>query len=619
MNDLPTLQEFADWPEPDVTMLPQAVQDVVEKRHKALRAVIGGRSVVSAATDHGVNRNSLTKMVADCTCLAPDGKIWGRRVCIPYRSRQERDDAPAEPPTAAVPGAFAQLLRAVPAIADLCDAFRGALPTRERKSRAFEKLFKSVLAAVRKQCGDQGYPFNTEGQGRRPLQDHIKQLRADRVTQEPIGESEPTDFITQAKQVFDFNILERLEFDAHRMDVDFSVEIVDDAGVSTLKRISCIWLLLLICSVSRLIIGWALVVGRGYSQVDVMRVFCQALTPWAPRTLLPPDLHYVTGSGIGTVPATNRVLRGIFSALDNALAHHARLTTTNLTRRHRGVLHLGRSRVPETRGLLEALFRQLEVGAIRALPGGFEPPRDRETPKRGTTSHGADDHPVNMVALRDLADVILSGHNVTMHTALGERAPMDAVRAYCNGGGWAFESSLGEQDIEAMTLLRFPIHVRGNRKKGRLPFVNYQRARYRSPILSQRWDLLGKRLIGRVSFDDLRYLTLLEPESGEVITRLTALPPWGATRHDLDLRHLIRRWTRRKLFSIEGAHDAVEAYRDFVRKAAASFQPAVDQTAKYPELHGRAPATRRPNVPAVPVLAPRGGWKTFDTAKDSTK
>lgn len=619
MNGLPTQLEFAQWPEPDVTMLPEAIQAATEKRLKALRAVILGSSIVRAAKAHEVNRGSLTKLVADCVTLAPDGQVWGLRACIPYRSRQAREDAPAHPPSAAAPGAFGQLLRAAPAVAKLCDSFRGPLPTRDRKSRSFEKLYGQVLATARKQFGEDGYPFNTAGRGRRPLLDHLKQLRADRVLQAPEGESEPADVVTQAKQVFDFNVLERFEFDAHRMDADFAIEVVDDAGISTLKRISCIWLLLLIDSVSRLIVGWSLVVGRGYSQVDVLRVFCQALTPWAPRTLLPPDLHYVAGSGIGTVPATQRVLRGIFSALDNALAHHSKLTTTNLARRHRGVVHLGRSHVPETRGLLEALFRQLEIGAIRALPGGFEPPRDRDTPKRATTSQSAEDHPVNMVALRDLADVILSGHNVTVHTALGERAPMDAVRAYFNGGGWGFESSLDAQDIEGMTLLRFPICVRGNRKKGRLPFVNYQRARYRSPVLSQRWDLVNKQLLGRVSFDDLRYLTLLDPDTGAVITRLTALPPWGATRHDLDLRHLIRRWTRRKLFSIEGAHDAIEAYSDFVRSRAADFQPAADQAAKYPDLHGRAPATQRPLPTAATPLAPRGGWKTFDAAKDSTQ
>ena len=327
-------------------------------------------------------------------------------------------------------------------------------------------------------------------------------------------------------------------------------------------------------------------------------------------------MNYVPESGVGTSPATGRLLRGILTAADNALAHHAKLTTTNLTQHFRGVINLGVPRVPETRGILEALFKKLEEGAIRHIPGGFEPKRDADTPERSTTPYTPEKHPLNPVAFDDLLDVIIAGYNATPLPSMGNQSPLEIVRRHHSSGGWTFESTLTEEDASKLVTLRTKVTIKGNRKECRQPYVHYLYARYRAFGLRDRWDQLGETYDAVMALDDMRQMTLLD-KRGDVFARLTALPPWSRTRHDFDLRRLIHRWVKRGLFSIAGADDAIAAYREFVRKHAGQMPAAADQLAKHNQLH-KPPHTD--TTAAHPTaFIPRGGLVSFDHIKDPTK
>jgi hypothetical protein len=607
----PTEDDLAAWVDIAVEESTRAPFDA---RKKALRQVVDdGKSVAAAADACGVDRRTLAKILEDALEVAPDGQPWGWRACVPHRVRRALVPQTTPLPDKPGPGAFVKLLRAIPELAALMLTFTRRLPTRTQRSTAFENFFEKFLALTRQTTQGEGYPHNAADRGRRSVLEHLRKLRQqapDLAREEELFEQ------AQAKQlneVFAFNVMERLEFDAHKMDCDFYLEVPDEQGRTSVRQISYVWLLVLIDSVSRLVLAHVLVIGRAYTQIEVLRVCSRALQVWEPRELLAPDQHYVPGSGVGTMPALGRVLRGILSAADNALAHHAKLTTANLVRYFRGVLSLGVPRVPETRGILEALFRLVENGAIRALPGGFEPARDADTPKRATTGYDGRDYPLNPVALADLLDVVIAGYNATPLTSLRNQSPLDVVRAFGTGGGWSFDSPLSASDAHELTVIRLTVRIKGDRKKGRQPYVRYLYGRYRAFGLRDRWDLVGKRFQARVSFDDLRTMTLLD-ERGEVFVRLSALPPWSRTRHDYDLRRLIHRWSQRGLFTIVGVDDAIEAYRVFVRTHARHLAAAVDQIARHPHLHSRpAPA------PPPPRFAPRAGSVSFDHIKDPAK
>jgi hypothetical protein len=611
---LPTEDDLRSWEEITHGDPGTPGHNEFSKRKKALRLVVeDGKTVAAAAKASDVDRRTLAKLLEDVLAEAPDGQPYGWRACIPHRVRRVSVEGPAELPDKAGPGAFRKLLRAVPELGALLLTFTRRLPTRAQRSTSFENFFEKFLTLVRKTTDGKGYPLNASDQGRRSVIEHLRKLREQVPDLEREAELAEQAQAKQLNEVFTFGVMERLEFDAHRMDCDFYLEVPDNSGRTSLRLISYVWLLVLIDSVSRLVLAHVLVVGRAYTQIDVLRVFSRALRPWEARDLLVPNMQYVPGSGLGTWPALGRLLRGVLTAADNALAHHAKLTTANLTRYFRGVLSLGAPRVPETRGILEALFRKLEDGAIRQIPGGFEPARDADTPKRSTTGQTADKHPLNPVALGDLLDVVIAGYNATPLTSLRDQSPLDVVRRFGTGGGWSFDSPLSEQDAAELTFVRFPVRIKGDRKKGRQPYVRYLYARYRAFGLRDRYDLVGKSFQARVSFEDMRQITLMD-DNNEVYVRLTALPPWSRSRHDYDLRRLIHRWSERGLFTIAGVDDAVEAYRLFVRTHAHALPAAVDQFARHPQLHGRPDITASNSPP--PRFVPRAGGVSFDDIKD---
>src|SRR5690606_8633054 len=136
--------------------------------------------------------------------------------------------------------------------------FTKPLPTRERRSKAFNDFFERFLALIRKHTDGVGYPFNAPDRGRRSVLEHLQKLRR------PLPDLEREAALAEAAQAKQFNEvfrlgpMERLEFDAHRMDCKFSVELEDASGRSQVRQITYVWLLLLIDAVTRLILGYSL-------------------------------------------------------------------------------------------------------------------------------------------------------------------------------------------------------------------------------------------------------------------------------------------------------------------------------------------------------------------------
>ncbi|MHC5147988.1 hypothetical protein [Stenotrophomonas rhizophila] len=104
-------------------------------------------------------------------------------------------------------------------------------------------------------------------------------------------------------------------------------------------------------------------------------------------------MRYVSGSGIGAAPVLGFVATGAITSLDNAMAHRLGVNCERMASELRGVIHLGASGVPETRGLLEAWNKRSEETAIRWLPGAFRP-QGEAAEKSQTSGSDPDDYPL---------------------------------------------------------------------------------------------------------------------------------------------------------------------------------------------------------------------------------
>ena len=101
--------------------------------------------------------------------------------------------------------------------------------------------------------------------------------------------------------------------------------------------------------------------------------------------------------------------------------------------------------------------------------------------------------------------------------------------------------------------------IRGNIKHGRRPYIQIDRVRYTSAVLSQTPALIGKKISIEIDEDDMRqvkaYLT-----NGAELGFLKAIGQWGVTKHSRKTRKAINSLIHKRILSIASMDDPIQAY-----------------------------------------------------------
>lgn len=614
--DRATPEVIAGWPRPAIYAMPEHQRRQYIARHRALAAFESGESVSSAAERYGVSRNTLTRIIDLATALDPSGIAWGFRACTPY-FRDTTNTSPklaSAVPVAAVPHAFSKVLRAHPTVSAVVAAFDGRLPSGRRRSPAFDRMFRDVKKALK--GTEHLYPLNTADKGRRALLEHLRRVRK-RVGNALVGEASPPEpAIERLDQLFMWMPFMRAEFDGHREDVNWKIEVPTPDGGWATRAIRCVYLLIEIEAVLRVITGWGLVFAGGYRQWDLMEMFANSMRTWAPQVLTTPDLCYVSGAGMPNIAMPDgKAPRAVLTAGDNYRAHQAKHVLHSLLHVHLGVWNWSQSHIPEKRGIIEAFFHHIESGALRGIAGGFIPAARRGDKPISSNSLDPNRHPLNVLAMRELMDVIVTAFNADGLRGLHDRSPLGALRDYIGRGGWVWQSSLSEVHADEISLIHLKVTIRGSRADSRQPYVEWKGARYRSDALLNRFDLCGKTFSATIPSNDLRVMTLFD-DRGHTFVRLPALPPWDASKHDVRLREQVIKWDHAKVLSIAGVDDAIRAYHHYVRKNAHSDPKIAELFARDQVLHleqvAKPPLPKHNRLPKVP----REGWIGAEDMED---
>ena len=610
-------ETLLNWPRPDVFLIPKAKRKQYVRRHRALEAYMSGSSVAGAAKHFGVNRSTLTRLVRLSIELDATGTPWGFRACLPYfhsDTGDETDNSPAATPVAARPHSFGQLIRSSQHVRELVQTFTGNLPAGRRRSAAFDRLFRQLKRELK--GSEHLYPLNARDKGRRALLEYVKRQRQ-RAGRASIGESTPPQpTIERLDQLFPLYPFSRAEYDGHHEDIEWFIEVPTPDGGWATRKVSELTFIPDIDAVTRFVHSWTLVLGRGYRQYDLMELFAKGMRPWKPGVLTTPDLCYVTGAGMpSSIMPDGKAPRSILHAGDNFSAHKAAYIRHNLLHVHLGVWNWAQAHIPEKRAIVEAFFHHIEHGALRGIAGGYVPPTERGAAPTPSNSLDPKHYPLNVIALLELMDVIVSAHNVTSHRGLHDRAPLTVAHEYVERGGWIWQSSLSERHAQQISCLRLSVTIRGSRKESRQPYVEWKGARYRSDALVGRFDLIGKKFEATVPFDDLRMLTLYD-KNGNVFVRLPALPPWATSKHDVRVREQVIQWDRAKVLSITGVEDAIEAFHSYLRATAHSSGKSADLYARHQTALGvpSDAAMKRSHQKSEKV--PREGWIGAENMED---
>lgn len=575
----PDPSEMSTWDEILDTCLPEARRYVFLARRDAVRCVAVGHTVKLAAKRYGISPRTLAETIAKTLEIAPDGRPWGWRACVPYRVRIRSPRGHADLPLVAGPGAFGTLLTAAPQFEQLLMEYAGPLPKRHRPEPSFERFFAGWKRLIEERVPADRYPRTAPDLARRSCIEFIKQQRTGAPFLDPLFEVADQVDVAQLAEVFELPVTAWIQYDGHSKDCDFYVEGMDPDGKPFLQKITNVWLLIGYAATARLVVSWRLSFSTNYSGVDFNLVCGDSLRDWEPRDLLVPNMRYVPGGGIGTFTALGFTASGCITSCDNAMAHRLRVNRQQMCEQLLGVIHFGRAHVPETRGLLESFNQRIAECVIRRLPGGYRPATDKAS-SSPTTPERAQAHPVVPEALRDLADVIMTGYNATPIGAHQNRSPLEYVRDEHQRGAWFIHASNQSERATKLSCEVVTVKVTGNRRTKRQPYVRFKYARYRAPSLKGRWDLLGKSFSAKYDINDLRHLYLYD-EDGELFVILRALRPWSRTPHDLDLRKIVHRSGREGKFEIRGCSDAIAAYRDYLRKIFSESRNAATELARF--------------------------------------
>lgn len=608
-------EALATWYMPKEADLAQAIRPRFRNACAALTAVLtGDMGITRAAAEHGLCHKRLRSMVQRAPQMAQDGQPYGFRVCVPWGTYRRGDhQGDREMPREAGPHAMGQLLLARPEIALWISEFGRPLPP-GRPPKAFDRLHSKIVAELKRLELQDFYPLNQADHGRRALLRFIRQRRIDHA--------EVVDLDTNSKppstlsEVFKGHPFSRTEIDGHRIDIEAVLGVPLPNGGTVKRPITSMWLLVEIEVESRAIVGWILRVGRAYNNLDLSSCISKSLQPWKRRDLTIPGLEYAPGAGLPSgLLGSNSSWRSRIVALDNAMAHWAFDFEQAFCLARGGMLLYGRAHEPRSRAVVEQLFSRLERGALREIPGGFEPAKRLGDNKIRISNFAPNDHPIQLHAFEELLDVIIANYNATPHTALGDLSPLQFLQMQGHKA-FAFMPETAEEDAINMGSVLVSLTVHGNRSQGVMPHVNYMYVRYRSRDLDSKWELVGKKLLARVCRHDLRSFVLMRSATTPLCA-VRAAAPWDRTPHDETTRAMIMQWSKlRKDFSITGADCAVSAYVAFLRTQAPSSQQAIDQLARMEQLHNGAPPSPRPPRIDAPMKIPPGGWVSLDDEID---
>lgn len=608
--------ELDGWYMPSDVDMDESVRANFHNACKALTAVITGQlNLTRASQVHHLCRKRLRRMVAHAPLPARDGHPNGFRVCIPWGSYvvDPIDGSDGEMPRVAGPHAVRKLLLAQPEVAALVDAYCQALPP-GKPPKSFDRLHGKIVALLKRLDLGDYYPLNRPDHGRQALLRHIRNSRIDLAGMgdfacEPSAHEAFTD-------LFHGTIFSTAEFDAHHIDIEAVMGVQLPNGGIVKRPITSIWILVEIERVSRAILSWSLRVGRAYNNLDLSICIGRALQSWTGRDLTIPDLTYAPGAGLPSgVMGDQAAWRVGLVAMDNAMSHKALAFEQAFCRAHGGILHFGKAHTPRSRAIVEQLFSRLERGAVRHLPGGFEPATRLGKNKIRISNFGPHDCPIQLHLLEQLLEVIIANYNATPHPALGNLTPLQFLRMQ-TPGAFAFVPDTADADAADMTSVLVPLTIHGDKANGVLPHVNYKYVRYRSPDLDHRWELVGTTVLGRVQRDDLRTIVLLRTPT-RPLCAVRAISPWSRTPHDETTRTLIMQWSKlREGFSIVGAECAIAAYVAFLRQQAPHSQKALDQLARMDQISdGTLPEVRARRFDS-PIKVPPGGWISLDDPID---
>ncbi|WP_164826768.1 hypothetical protein, partial [Paenibacillus alginolyticus] len=524
----------------------------------------------------GVSPRNLYRLVSRCIEIDENGVPWGFRALIPYKTLKKyalnvinKKHNPSRHT-----GEFKLLLNKYPEIKELIDdLYLG------RNRKILEPAMKPLNIHKRfvDACKDNKisltqYPFNTDRLGIRSLYRYLQRLGQDNFGKASIryghdaeqksqksGKGEQNQPVTRTP-------FQRVQFDAHRIDGVFAVQLITPEGDSVVKVLERFWILTLIDVSTRCVIGKSISLNKEYSASDVMTCIRNAVMPHEKMTLTIDGLSFneVGGYHSEVFPELEWSVFDVI-CFDNAKSHLANLVKDRLRNLLGCATNLGPVDLPMRRGIIERFFQTLEEnGFHRLINTTGSNPND---PRRKNPEEKAIQYKITFEHLKELVEVLISNYNGTPHGGIYHQSPLELLAKRITNG--IIPRQLEKLKRSEMLFLQTTIirTIRGSIKNGKRPYIQYEGVEYRSDRLSHSAHLIGTDISLHVNVDDLRTIKAFLPDGSE-IGYLTAVGKWSLTAHTLQMRKAINQLVLRRLIHYTHWDDPIFIYTNYLMNQA---------------------------------------------------
>lgn len=566
------------WPTPDLGALPPEKLSQYLSRKKALEMYFDGKSDSEIHSECQIKIKQVYRLITErCLAVHPDGLIYGWRGLLPnlrIKPYQRKRKIQIDTEGRGGAGAMSLILEMHPDVKEklisrvLQATGKKSIGPVKRPNHAHWRWFLNELSKLGYEAKNE-WPFNTKTRAYQSIYRFIDVIlmnnpdKAYRVIGGPDMDRKMISSDGVKRPIFE--VYERVEMDAHKVDGIFCVLLPDSLGGHVPKRIHRIWVIVMIDVVSRAVLGYHLSLNKEVNKEDILKVIKKSLSLWIPREISFGDA-YIEGAGF-PASISEKFLRACWNEtlVDGALAEnckHVRETLRDvvgsvLTTPSRG---FSSRRSKDDRPFIEAFFRHLGVYGFQRI--------SNTTGKRAGDTSGRDPGLVaencrfQFEYAEELIDVIIANYNATPHSSLNYRSPLQYLQ---------FASSRQDLNLRyadpnsIQSLLSFgkKCRVKGGFKEGKKPYVNFFGAKYSSEIIAQRYDLIGKEVWISNHIEEDARIVKISLLNGVSLGTLRSAPPWHRLPHTLSIRRAIKSCLDRKIIHLSKSADAIESFLEY--------------------------------------------------------
>jgi putative transposase len=576
INNLYDNIDRSSWAEVDPSVLNEKDKMVYEKRKIAIDLFLSKqKSSEEVSENSGISVSEIYRLADRCLLEDENGVLFGYRALIPNKrlATYKRKELPTGCAGNKV-GAFSKLLDQYPSLADLIEL---KLWGKDRKIVVDKRinikhLHKRFVRAC-KEIGLSGndYPFTSQDYGKRSLERYVIKLKhknfskgAGRFGEDAANHANKTGI--GFKSHISVRPYQRVQFDGHRIDTLISLKFTTPDGLEIIDIIDRLWILAIIDEDTRMILGYHISLNKEYNKSDVLHCIRNAIVSSRPKIFSITGLNYHSAAGFPTWE-NNGPEWSVWEELlyDNAKSHLSKEVEKCLKEVIGCSVNPGPVNSPERRGLIENFFLLLEENGFHRLPSTTG--SHLNDPVRIKPEKYAVKYEISEQEIRDLAEVLIANYNGTPHSSLYNLSPLEVYKQRLEQGTIIRNIPDERRSYTAFFTEKISRTIKGNLKKGRRPYINYEGAQYRGDILSRAGGLIGQKLTLHVNTEDLRVIKAFLPDGSE-LGLLQVAGRWRIRKHSLTLRKTINRLKNKKLIHFTSEDDPIEIYGEYLRSKA---------------------------------------------------